>query len=471
MCGRCLLYELITGEFLFNNSDWSQFFVHLTTPSFPLPPRDRLQPLKEALSAEIYEMVERLLEYMLVRDAERRPRVDHVRRQLQLVLQAISRRNPSSYRGAAEGGEAQETSRTTAREGADASARGHHVALSDAPGSALPADVWAPREEDGPREGLWRLSADSYVACVAHWPSLFRCPVRLWDLMAEEDGPPGEPNELGEVRAQAQAQLAAQVPTQTQTLGASVDMSKSSTMNSGRDAVLAEDVDTTFKAEFLPDMWTERPWMDVQRMPASHLGMARIAFFVAMPDRVGPALTATEMELREVELLLESGKAPKRGNTRRSMGAAPSTVLNTAKTPCLVVQINGASATSLPALAECLLDGANGTTLTDRSIDFLVGHDHRGRGVFSIVTAAEETALTPANVLATAVAVLCSMRTSETPLSLLEAILRVKGTYPRAALTPGLVRFLHSAVAGKRWAGPSSPASTINSSYSAKHPG
>eukprot|EP00952_Eustigmatos_sp_NYUAD-ZCMA_P005285 23121-Eustigmatos_ZCMA.PRE.1 len=38
---------------------------------------------------------------MLVRDAERRPRVDHVRRQLQLVLQAISRRNTTSKGGPA----------------------------------------------------------------------------------------------------------------------------------------------------------------------------------------------------------------------------------------------------------------------------------------------------------------------------------------------------------------------------------
>lgn len=33
----CLLYELLTGTFLFHNDDWIQFFLHVTQPAQVCP--------------------------------------------------------------------------------------------------------------------------------------------------------------------------------------------------------------------------------------------------------------------------------------------------------------------------------------------------------------------------------------------------------------------------------------------------
>lgn len=73
--------------------DWSEFFVLLTSKTMQIPPKAALKPLQEKLSPGIFNMVHRLLEFILVREPDHRPRIDFVRRKFELMVQATSRRN------------------------------------------------------------------------------------------------------------------------------------------------------------------------------------------------------------------------------------------------------------------------------------------------------------------------------------------------------------------------------------------
>jgi len=68
----CLLYELLTGDFLFFDEDWTRFFIRATNPAHELIPPDR-----RANVADIPFVCD-LLDYILVRDAIRRPTIHDV---------------------------------------------------------------------------------------------------------------------------------------------------------------------------------------------------------------------------------------------------------------------------------------------------------------------------------------------------------------------------------------------------------
>jgi len=87
----CLLYELITGSWLFEFEDWPQFFVTLTSDAVPLPPKDRMKVL-EHLSAS--SKIEELLSYILVRIPHRRPRAVDIRQKIILILASMGVNSP-----------------------------------------------------------------------------------------------------------------------------------------------------------------------------------------------------------------------------------------------------------------------------------------------------------------------------------------------------------------------------------------
>ena len=68
----CLFYELVTGEFLFVDSDWSRFFLRITNN------KEKLinQESKERLPDD--PRYERFLEFVLQRSARRRPDLHQV---------------------------------------------------------------------------------------------------------------------------------------------------------------------------------------------------------------------------------------------------------------------------------------------------------------------------------------------------------------------------------------------------------
>jgi serine/threonine protein kinase len=58
----CLLYELLTGDMLFYDRDWVQFYVRVTSINEALLPEDRLM----AIGNNVY--ITDFLKYVLVRD-------------------------------------------------------------------------------------------------------------------------------------------------------------------------------------------------------------------------------------------------------------------------------------------------------------------------------------------------------------------------------------------------------------------
>lgn len=68
----CLLYELLTGEFLFYNPDWAQFYINCTTPNAELLSEERL----DAIHHNVY--LTDFLRFMLVRDPRHRPSINSV---------------------------------------------------------------------------------------------------------------------------------------------------------------------------------------------------------------------------------------------------------------------------------------------------------------------------------------------------------------------------------------------------------
>jgi serine/threonine protein kinase len=62
----CLFYELVTGEFLFVDADWSRFFLRVTTPHTPILTEEN----RQALKCEKYCT---FLEFVLQKSVGRRP--------------------------------------------------------------------------------------------------------------------------------------------------------------------------------------------------------------------------------------------------------------------------------------------------------------------------------------------------------------------------------------------------------------
>jgi len=76
----CLLYEILTAEFLFYDPLWPAFFVRVTSPDQPI--------LKDCDKEKVghNEAVIDMLEFMLVRDPQHRPSLKAVRQRFQLLF-------------------------------------------------------------------------------------------------------------------------------------------------------------------------------------------------------------------------------------------------------------------------------------------------------------------------------------------------------------------------------------------------
>lgn len=53
----CLLYELLTGEYLFYDEDWLQFFMRVTMPSEVLPSLAPSHPISTDLVVALYTII------------------------------------------------------------------------------------------------------------------------------------------------------------------------------------------------------------------------------------------------------------------------------------------------------------------------------------------------------------------------------------------------------------------------------
>jgi serine/threonine protein kinase len=75
----CLLYELLTGEFLFYTPDYLQFHFRVTRPSEALFTQDKL----DKINNNVY-LID-FMKYMLVRDPRLRPSIENVLRRFEHV--------------------------------------------------------------------------------------------------------------------------------------------------------------------------------------------------------------------------------------------------------------------------------------------------------------------------------------------------------------------------------------------------
>lgn len=424
---RCLVYELLTGEFLFN-SDWSHFFVQLTNPSFPMPPTDRMEPLKATLSPSVFSTIHKLLEYMLVREVERRPRLEHVRSQLQLLLQALTRKlrtYASMLPGSKEGGSGEGLGlllTPPAPRGGGGSATAPSL---PSPSTGLPpqlVDVWASQGEGEVGAGLWRLTGGAYLTTVNDWSPFFRSRADVNDVISDRwESPPGW----------------------------DVDDDLKGKARESEEMVV-------FSAPFLPDLWQERQWVDHQVTRAHQLGVTKLVILVELDEKICkpslPHAGVSLVEMKEAEkLILRASRRSTGTSTSKARTAASvdtSSPRNDSdhvnRSPTARIEPQGLlvfwkSSTakeeghsSEQMVIATLLETAK---YTERIMDFMLKReDKEDRPVVAIVTAAgPRKALS--NVLATALTTMYVMRESEVPLSLYEAILRVKSSYPNATFT------------------------------------
>lgn len=500
---RCLLYELLTGEFLFVYTVWAEFFVQLTSSTARILPPERMAPLRKALSPQVYSMVERLLEYMLVRSADRRPRVDMVRRQLQLVVQAISKKinvpppasstqplpqTTAERRQATASKEEEEQRSPKSRKLAGLNPHADKMWIPNS-SSLTPASASSALGDGG--EGMWRLSPDLYLASVARWDTFLQqsSSFNFHELMAELDlhPIPGGAAKVSAADKEGHALLAPAV------------------------AVKSDDPVMHFNAAFLPDLWTERQWLRVQRVPAYHVGITRVLFVTEVASSSHhaastPPLLLVEKDLKDVEVLISlqkslrltvggintaqastttnssrhrqaaggtgssassssSGGGKAAGSGDKAAGSGDKTpgsrgsTLQHGRTPACILQINSRTDGSSTAdwLAKALATDATAAAALERVADFLVTRDSTNRGCGVIVTSADDRPPSSLpNLLASAIAALCGIRGGpsnatggEAPPCLYETILRVKSAYPRLALTPQFVALLHKAFAKK----------------------
>ena len=87
-----MLYELLTGEFLFYHSDWVNFYIRVTSPNEVLLTNDKL----EAIDNNVY--IIDFLKYILVRDPQHRPNIDSVLKRFEHIHGILVSNNPMSNR-------------------------------------------------------------------------------------------------------------------------------------------------------------------------------------------------------------------------------------------------------------------------------------------------------------------------------------------------------------------------------------
>jgi len=79
----CLLYELMTGTWLFEFEDWSEFYFTITADRVALPPKNRMAPLSHLTASS---QIEQLLSYILVRVPHLRPRAVDIKQKISVIL-------------------------------------------------------------------------------------------------------------------------------------------------------------------------------------------------------------------------------------------------------------------------------------------------------------------------------------------------------------------------------------------------
>ncbi|KAH7295629.1 hypothetical protein KP509_27G058000 [Ceratopteris richardii] len=75
----CLLYELLTGEYLLYDEDWTRFFIRVTLPS------EELITDEKAAKLSYYKPIIEFLRFVLVRDPLKRPNLDAVISRLEML--------------------------------------------------------------------------------------------------------------------------------------------------------------------------------------------------------------------------------------------------------------------------------------------------------------------------------------------------------------------------------------------------
>ena len=68
----CLLYEILTGDFLFYDPDWIRFYIRVTSPNENLLTNEKLNKIEN----NVY--IVDFLKYILVREPQHRPSINNV---------------------------------------------------------------------------------------------------------------------------------------------------------------------------------------------------------------------------------------------------------------------------------------------------------------------------------------------------------------------------------------------------------
>lgn len=68
----CLLYEIVTGQFLFNSNDWVHFFMQITSPNEEILSTHNCDKMKN----NIY-LID-FIKYILIRDPQHRPSIQSI---------------------------------------------------------------------------------------------------------------------------------------------------------------------------------------------------------------------------------------------------------------------------------------------------------------------------------------------------------------------------------------------------------
>lgn len=89
----CLLFELLTGQFLFFEQEWAQFYIRVTSPNETLLTEEKLSLLGD----NVY--IVDFLKYILVRDPKHRPNIESVLKRFEHVyaLLVTNQQNPTTY--------------------------------------------------------------------------------------------------------------------------------------------------------------------------------------------------------------------------------------------------------------------------------------------------------------------------------------------------------------------------------------
>lgn len=88
----CLLYELLTGEFLFYEVDWVHFYIHCTSATEELLTEERIEKIHQNTYLVDF------LKYMLVRDPRHRPTIDKALKRFEHLHALLVNAPPAPYR-------------------------------------------------------------------------------------------------------------------------------------------------------------------------------------------------------------------------------------------------------------------------------------------------------------------------------------------------------------------------------------